>query len=1089
MTVRKRTEDLVSSLLRRASLSAAVLLLVQVAVYAQSGRVRGTVTDTSHLPLIGVNIVQKGTGNGTVTNLDGQYTLSGIQRGDTIVFSYVGFRTVELSWSGAAEMNVTLHEDQELLDELVVVGYGTAKKENLTGAVDQVTSEAFENRPITNVTQGLVGVIPNLNVTLTDGKPTQSPSYNVRGTTSIGQGGSALVLVDGVEGDPRMLNPNDIESISVLKDAASASIYGARAAFGVVLITTKKAKEGKTNITYSANFSSKSPTTVPDYVTDGYTWAKGFADAYMNWNDNGLYPNKVNKTLIFSEAYLKELKRRSEDPSLPRLEVDPSTGRYIYYDSTDWYKELYKDQFFATDHNLSVSGGNDLATYYLSLRYNGQDGLFRYNSDKYNMFNMRGRGTVQLTPWLQLDNNTEYSVMSYHQPVNVGEGSNIWRNIADEGHPLAPMTNPDGTLTFPAAYVVGDMYLGKNYADLSQSVFKNKVALKASFLEDRLTLRADYTFQKTDYTHIRNRVPVPYSQYKGVVSYVGRDKNDFQERSNNVQYMAANVYANYADTFMERNNYQLLLGYNYEQSHYKNLTATRNGLIFDDAKDINMALGDNIQTQGGYEKWRIAGLFFRINYDYDQRYLLEINGRYDGSTKFPLNQQWAFFPSVSLGWRLTEEPFWNVDPDALSNVKLRASYGSLGNGSIGAYNFVETFNINQSGRIIGDGRPQKTSQPNVIPESLTWETSTTANIGLDISALNGRLQFVGDVYRRWTKDMYTKGPSVPAIFGTSVPKGNYASLQTTGWELSLTWQDHFTLADKPFGYSIRGTVADARSFITAFNNDEKRLNDYYVGQEIGEIWGYQVEGLFRSQEEIANSPSQRNVRAHSHGRNLVGDLKFKNLNGDDVISNGNNKVGDSGDLSIIGNSAPHYTYSITLGADWNNLFFTAFFQGVGKQDWFPSRESRFWGQFNRPYNDMPRWQVDQQFRPELQNFDAYLPLISGYNAIGSGRAFTTPSDRYLQNVAYIRLKTLSIGYNLPKDWIDTIGATGISVYLSGENLWTWSPLYKITRDTDVTNVWGGGSQLMGFNSDDTMGNDGYNYPLLKTLSLGFTVNF
>lgn len=1067
-----------------------ILLLIGIqSVAAQNRTVSGLVTDIQNTPLIGVNVIEKGTTNGTITDIDGVYSLP-VSPEATLVFSYIGFVSQEIEVQGQTNLNVVLNEDTELLDEVVVVGYGTSRKVNLTGAVEQVTSEVFENRPVNNMTQALVGVIPNLNIQLTDGKPTQSPSYNIRGVTSIGQGGSALVLVDGVEGDPRMLNPNDIESVSVLKDAASASIYGARAAFGVVLITTKSASKGRTSLNYTGNFTSKRPTTVPDNIVDSYPWAKSFSDAWANWNDNGNTPTAINKTMAFSPAYLEEIKRRWEDPSLPRIDVNPVTGAYEYYYSTDWYKELYKDSFFAQDHNISMSGGNDFASFYLSGRYNGEDGLYKYNTDKYSMYNLRGRGNIQVFEWLNIDNNVEYSLMKYRQPINVGEGSNIWRNMADEGHPLAPLTNPDGTLSFPAAYTIGDRYLGKSGADLQQKVIKNKTALEATFFDKSLTLRADFTFQNTEYAHQQVRVQVPYSRYEGQIGYAGTNTNDLQERRHTTEYLATNVYANYLKSFAEKHNFEFLAGFNYEQSVYNNVTMTRNGIVYEDASDINLALGNNINTSGGYNKWRIAGNFFRVNYNFMERYLLELNGRYDGSSKFPSSQQWAFFPSVSAGWRLSEEPFWQVDHDAISNIKFRASYGSLGNGSINPYTFTENFGISQSGRILGDSRPQRTSQPGVIPNTLTWETAITGNVGIDVNALRNRLTFTGDIYKRWTDDMYTVGPSVPSIFGTGVPKGNYGAMETTGWELSLSWMDQFIVGGKPLNYNLRATLADSKSVITDYYNPDKNLTDYYVGQTIGEIWGYRVEGLFQSDEEIANSPSQANIQAHNTRKNYVGDLKFKNLDGDDVIHHGLNRADDSGDKTIIGNRSPRFVYGFNMGADWNRFFFSAFFQGVGKQQWYPSTESRFWGQYNRPYNPYPRWQEDQQFRPELQNFDAYLPTLSGYTASSGSRQLGMPNDRYLQNVAFIRLKTLNIGYTLPESISSKIHANNISVYLSGENLWTWSPLYNITRDTDVTGIWGAGTQLTGLESDNTRTDgDGYGYPTLQSLSLGLSINF
>ncbi len=1045
--------------------------------------VSGTVTDVAGLPMLGVTVSVRGTTRGTVTDTQGKYTLS-VPEESTLVFSFIGFQAQSIAIGTRSVIDVTLLEDAAALEEVVVVGYGVQRKANLTGAVDQVTSEVFENRPISNISQGLVGVVPNLNIRMFDGKPTQSPSFNIRGTTSIGQQGSALVLIDGVEGDPRMLNPNDIETVSILKDAASASIYGARAAFGVVLITTKTAAEGKTSITYSTNLSVKSPTTVPDNITDSYPWAQGFSDAWSRWNDNGNTPTAINKTLPFSPAYLAEIKRRWEDPSLPRIEVDPSTGEYQYYYSTDWYRELYKERFFAQDHNLALTGGNDKASFYLSGRFNGQDGLFRYNSDTYSMYNLRAKGTIRLTPWLQIENNTEYSRMNYHQPLNVGEGSGIWRNMADEGHPLAPMLNPDGSLSFPAAYTVGDYYIGRNGVDNVQRFLKNRVAAKAEFLNKSLTVRGDFTFQSTDIGSQQNRVQVPYSRYQGVTGYTGTNTNDIQERTRTTEYIATNIYANYLKSFNNAHNFGLLVGFNYETSLYKNLTAQRNGIVYADADDINLALGQSIVTTGGYQSWAIAGGFFRVNYDYKGRYLLEVNGRYDGSSKFPNDQQWAFFPSASAGWAVSEESFWKVNPNVLSSLKLRASYGSLGNGNINPYSFTENFQIAQMGRIINGIRPQRTRQPGVVPAGLTWETSTTGNIGLDFSSLQHRLQFTGDFYRRWTKDMFTTGPTLPAIYGTTVPKGNYADLQTTGWELSVTWRDKFTVADKPFKYDVRLTVADYQATITKYNNEEKRLTDYYEGQKVGEIWGYQVEGLFRSEQEIADSPSQANIPSTNTRKSYVGDLKFRNLDGDNEIYHGLNRVGDSGDKTIIGNSEPRYTYGVNLNGDWNGFFISAFFQGVMKQDYYPAPESRFWGQYNRPYNQYPRWHEDNMFREELGNFDAYLPRLVGYIAQGTGRSLNMPNDRFLQNAAYIRLRNLQVGYSLPKQLVSKIKANDVRLYVSAENLWTWSPMYKWTRDTDVTNIYGSDKDLGGGTSGD-----GYNYPMLKVMSAGLTVNF
>jgi TonB-linked SusC/RagA family outer membrane protein len=1061
-----------------------LFLFASTSVFAQRITITGTVTDESGNPLPGATVQVKGTTQGSLTDINGQYSLEVPGPNSIVVISFVGYASQEVQVLDQTTINVSLKEEILGLEEVVVVGYSTQKKANLTGAVDQVTSEVFENRSMTNVTQGLKGVIPNLNITLLDGRPTQSPSYNIRGITSIGQGGNSLVLIDGVEGDPSLLNPNDIESISVLKDAASASIYGARGVFGIVLITTKNPSKGKTSIVYSHNFSFKNPVVMPDYVWDGYTWAKMFNEATYNWE--GSYPSKANKTIRFSQEYLADLKYRSEHPDefTEDWAIDPSNGEYVYYYSTNWYDELYKDFTTSSEHNITVSGSSENAEFLISGRYLGQNGLFTYNTDDYQMLNARVKGSVQVLPWLRFENNAQFSDQKYHTPLNVGEGSGIWRNIADEGNPMSPMFNPDGTLTHTSVYQVGDMWYGKNGYDNNKRVFRNTTGLTAKFFEDKFRINSDFTFQNTDDNELRRRVPVPYDKSPGVTSYVGTSTNDLRNIWRETKYMAFNLYSEYENIFSGVHYLKALIGYNYEESLYKKLEAERNGLIFEDAIDLSLALGEDINIDGSYEMWNILGGFARINYSYQDKYLIEVNARYDGSSKFPSNERFAFFPSYSVGWRVSNESFWGVPDRLISNLKVRASYGSLGNGNIASYVYQELFNISQSGNILGGVKPQLTSRPAVLPAGLTWETATTTDFGLDISMLSDRLIFVGDWYIRKTTDMFTIGMTLPAVFGATAPKGNYADLETKGWEISLSWRDQFTLKLKPFSYDVRVTLADSRAVVTKYNNPEKNLNDYYEGMVVGEIWGYTNEGFFVDQADIDNHADQSWFKTTNARIIFPGDIKLKDLNDDGKIDPGTNRIDNPGDRTIIGNNSPRYTFGINLGADWNNFIFSSFFQGVGKQDWFPSREaSVFWGQYNRPYNPLPRWHLDNHWTPENPN--AYMPRYVGRVANREGGILRdNPQTAYLQNIAYIRLKNIQFGYNLPVRLISRIGAENARVYISGENLWTWSPLYKITRDLDVENTGPSDLKL----SSGTSG-DGYNYPMLKSISLGLSVTF
>ncbi|GAB6122085.1 SusC/RagA family TonB-linked outer membrane protein [Dysgonomonas termitidis] len=1054
----------------------------------QSRRVvRGLILDSTNEPIIGASISVKGTTFGALTDVDGKFTLQVPEEGEILVVSFIGYKQQEITLGNETYLKIILQPDSKTLDDVIIVGYGVQKKVNLTGAVDQITSEVFENRSVPNVTQALQGAIPNLNIQLTDGKPTRSASYNVRGTTSIGQGGNALILIDGVEGDPSMLNPNDIASVTVLKDAASAAIYGARGTFGVVLITTKEPAKDKTSITYSGSFSIQKPVTVPDFVTDGYEYASHFYEAYHAWNNYSADPKNINKSQEFSLGWLEEFRKRKEQGTTGQVTVD-ANGKYIYYGNEDYYDALYKKNTYAQDHNLSITGNNGKLNYYLSGRFYGYGGLFKYNTDDYKMMNLRAKGSIQVYDWLKIENNMDFSNMDYHNPINVGEGGSIWRNISDEGHPSSPIFNPDGSLTFSAAYSIGDFIYGKNGIDTNNRILKNTTGFTASFLENKVHIKGDFTFRNTDNNQTQRRVPVPYSINDGEIRELSTQYNDLKESSMRTEYLATNIYTDYEDTFNSLHYFKGMIGYNYEQSRYKSTNVQRNGLLLSDLENINLALGDAITTSGGYNKWRVAGGFFRLNYAFNSRYLLEVNGRYDGSSKFPNEEQWAFFPSVSGGWRISEEPFWKVNRSILSDIKVRASYGSLGNGNISPYSYLELLSIKTSDRVLNGLKNKYTNAPDVLPDGLTWETATTTDAGLDFSMLNSRLSFSGDYYVRKTKDMYTVGKTLPDVFGATSPKGNYADLTTKGWEITLTWQDQFMLRGKPFNYNIRGTLSDYISTIDRYNNATGDLNDYYVNKRVGEIWGYVTEGLFSDQADIDNHADQTLIQSSSKRITYPGDVKIKDLNNDNVIDYGNNTVDDHGDKKVIGNMLPRYSYSFNIAADWNNFFFSAFFQGVGKQDWYPSSESIFWGQYNRPYNNLPQWHMGNYWTED--NKDAYLPRYAGYN----NSLKETPQTRYLQNVAYIRLKNLQIGYTIPKQIVTKAKIQNMRVYASAENIWNWSPLYKHTKDLDVTNIYGSDPDLTdadmssGLNGKRGSG-DGNSYPLMKSFSLGLSITF
>lgn len=1049
----------------------------------------------------GAGILVKGTTNGQITGADGTATLTNVAPDAVLVVTFVGYQTVEVPVKGRANVSVTL-EDSLTLDEIVVVGYGTQKKANLTGAVDQVGSETFEGRSNANLTQMLQGQIPNLNLKFKDGRPNSSPSYNIRGTTSIGQGGSALILIDGVEGDPALLNPNDIESVSVLKDAASSAIYGSRAPYGVVLITTKTAKQGKPTVSYQANLTFEKPTTIPEYVSNGYTWADHFYKAYYNYNLSN--PSGINKTMEFSTAWLAEYQRRNETGNYEVLVSDGSigtAGRWLYFiEGEDYIGKLYRNHMTSQTHNISVSGSDDKFDYYVSGRYYGNNGIFDtdVNPESYKILNGRMKMGYKVTPWLRISNNTDISWTKYVMPQTYSEGNgNIWRNIADEGHPCSPIWNPDGTLSHSAVYSVGDYLYGHSNRGYINRQVKTTFAAQAKFLDDRLRLNADFTYRNKDFNTTVKKVKSEFSRYEGVTETISGTQSYLSETIRNYEYLATNEYVEFEDTFAGKHYFKALLGYNYEQETYKNTYSYNDDLLTPDVTNINLAMGiDNRSITGDYYRWRTVGAFARINYAFADRYLIEVNGRYDGSSKFPQRQRWAFFPSVSVGWRLTEEPWFKVSKDAVSNIKFRASFGALGNSNVGNYAYDETFSFD-NGRIINGAKVRYTSAPAPIPESLTWETAQTLDFGLDMSFLKGRLSFTGDYYIRKTLDMYTVGPTLPDVFGANSPKGNYAEMTTRGYEMTIRWNDSFNLAGKPFNYGLKASLVDYKSIIDKFNNRKKELStaayntNYYAGMVVGEIWGFVSNGLWQNQDEIDAAEAGALAAGQKYYNPLMqtsktyklypGDIKFEDLNGNGYIDRGQNTVDDPGDRKIIGNSEPRYIYSFGIDLEWNNIFLSAFFQGVGKQDWYPSNEaSAIWGQYNRPYAQMPKWHLNNYWTED--NPDAYLPRYAGYYAPfykGTNNANT----RYLMDVSYIRLKNLQVGYTLPSKWTDAIRMKKVSIFFSGENLWTWSPMYKYTRDIDVTaNIYGTDSVL-------SSTGDGFNYPTLRSYSLGLNITF
>ncbi|MBQ7751268.1 MAG: TonB-dependent receptor [Bacteroidales bacterium] len=1095
---------------RLITLLAGILIAAGTVAYAQQEKVSGKVTDSAGEPVPGASVFVKGTNNGTVTDIVGAFSLRNVSRGDVLAFSCIGYESVEVTYNGQT-LAIILNDDNQMIEETVVVGYATMKKRDLVGAVDAVGSEVFGNRAASNLTRALQGEIAGLNITFNDSKPSHGGSYNVRGTGSIGAGGGSLVLIDGVEGSMSMVNPQDVESVSVLKDASSTAVYGARGAFGVILITTKNAKKGRPTVNYNGSFIVNRRTVIPDDIYDSNDWLDiwmAVYDGYYNGSKARL--NHLDNKAPYSEAIYNEIIRRKADPTLPKVEenYDVSGFGYAYYDCHDWLSEFYRDYHYSTEHNLSVSGGGENADYYVSGRFYDSQGVFRVGNEDFKKYNLRMKGTLKIRPWMKLTNNASVSVNNTYLPRQQA-GQSVMRIMEHWANPMVPLKNPDGSWTPAAvgtgyaAYAEGNNYLTDNYIYL-----RDKISLDIDIIKDVLKIQADYSYNYTDRQRAIVQHMVQYSKSPGVYVWESETQGEkLQKIDYHTVYQTANIYASWTPKLGKNHSLTLLGGYNVEDSNYVTLNASRVGFTSATKPSFALMDGEATVTQGG-NSWGVQGYFFRVNYSLLDRYLFEISGRYDGSSKFPTYSQWGFFPSGSVAWRLSDEPFMAWIRPVVDNLKIRGSYGSIGNGSVSPYSFTSEISLSKATDFVLDGAlPTVSSSASTVPDSLTWETATTADIGLDIDLLKSRLSGTFDIYRRITSDMYTAGATLPGVYGASVPKGNNAELKTDGWEMSIQWRDQFNLGGKPFSYSVKGTLWDSRTWVTKFNgNDAKKLGtianlianmgqpDYYEGMELGEMWGYTVVGLYKDWDDVANSATQ-NFKQTVNNAVYPGQVKFADLDLSGEIDYLGLSVEDHGDLSIIGNSLPRYRYGLNLNASWNGIGLNVFFQGVGKRDWYPGYDSGyFWGRYARPFFYFTPT-IHKLDNPYVAQFDdegncinwdtAYWPRPTTYqsNSQDKKTVLSTPNTRYKQNAAYLRMKNIEISYTFNRNVCQALGLEDLKVFINGENLFTYTPLHKWAPNLDPEGIDGGDTDF----SSNTL--NGTAYPTFKSVAIGLNVTF
>ena len=1071
--------------------SASLMILLPVVAYSQTQTVQGTVLDNEDNPLPGVNVLLKGTAQGTITDIEGKYQIQA-QPDDVLIYSFVGYASQEIPVNNRSEINVTLAEDAAQLDEIVVVGYGTEKKVNLSGAVDQIDAEVIENRPISNISQGLQGVIPNLNVDFLSGEPGAAANINIRGLTSI-NGGDPLILIDGVPSDPVELNrisPQDIENISVIKDASAAAIYGARASFGVILITTKMGDESGVNVSYTNNFSWDQPTIVPDKITDPYIYLR----LRETSTDNTPWDNQN-----YTDEMYQFARDRSNDPSIPAVRPNPlDDSQWEYMGNRDWNNYFLTENSFSQNHSLSIDGASEKARYFISGNYNRQNGVLAIDDDYFDRYSFRTKVDYDVADWFTVGNNTFLTNTIREQPT----GLSFWDiyNL----HPTDWHVNPDGTwANSGAGRLAAEMVDGGNTTEKYNSL-QSRFTAQLSFWEDMLKVNADYTYRRgnTNYNYYTTKYNI------------GFGPDDIREEGQNYAYRRArfedynvfNVYSTFAKDF-GIHDLTAIVGFNQEYYRSETFSAERNNVISASLPSIALATGEsNVNEFIG--DWAIRGAFYRLNYILLDRYIVEFNGRYDGSSRFPSDKRFGFFPSASAAWRVDQENFFAPVSNVMSTLKLRASYGSLGNQSVSNYGYIPTMQAVQSNYLIGGTRPQEIIPPGLVSPNYTWETVNTVNFGVDMGFLDDRLTANFDIYERNTLGMLTLGRDLPDVLGAAEPNENAADLRNRGWELALNYRDNFEVGGSPLNFSTKFVLSDSRATITNFDNPNRNLTQFYEGMELGEIWGLQSDGLFQSEDEIQQL-DQTAIIPWGALSIVPGWPRYVDQNGDGAITKGNT-VDEPNDLAIIGNLSPRYRFGVDLNASWKGFDFRAFVQGVGQRDYYP-QDYLYWGFYQQPYAggyshlyDFYRASADSDVDLAKhsqayidaglaeQNLDARYPVLQAWLAdrnlgerIDQAQGLAIPQTRYLLDASYIRIKNLTLGYTLPQAMMDRVGISRLRVFVSGENVFEWSALRDFF-DPEAIND--------NMNINPAVGNSrqtgsGYAYPIQRRFAVGLNLNF
>ena len=1044
----------------------------------QTGKkISGKVIDQSGIPIPGASVVVKGTTIGVSTSNDGNFSLSLPSDAKVLVFSFVGMKTQEFTIDGKTTINVTLADDAIGIEDVVIVGYGTQKKVNLTGAVDVVSEKQIGVRAVTNLTEALQGVSPNLNIAAGafSNEPGGKMNLNIRGIGSLTGDYSPYVLVDGIPMDLNLINSSDIESITVLKDAASSAIYGARAAYGVILVTTKKGKMNeKIKVEYSNNISFSSPMNLP-HMANALIYATAFDQASVN---AGLSPNFTPENYDRIKQYMA-----GNITEETWLKPDGSDwyGNGIWSiagnGNNDWMYLYYKNMVTRQKHDINISGGGEKNSFFVSAGLWDQPGELRYGDEYYKRYNITSSITSKPTDWLTFNLDTKY-ISENTQEFNSGYGEGesgravMYHNFY-RTNVFRPRYLPNGE--FSDISNIDVLNGGKENYYSTNYVLSLGAAIEP--LKNWVT-KFQYSY-KNNGNRINNNQETTYGTFPNGTKYVHMyPLSSYETTFSNATSSLSNIVSTYNKTINDHN-FSILGGLEYESNEFYSLWGKKMDIITPYVPSISTATGA-LYADDTKSHWATAGYFGRFSYNFKEKYLFEVNARYDGSSKFESKSRWGFFPSLSAGYNISKEAFWSSIEPYVNSLKIRGSWGSLGNQNVPNYLYLSTLGVGSSlGWIMGGARPVYTTAPGLISANLTWETSTTINGGIDASFLKGRLSTSFDLYKRITSNMFGPSEALPITLGASVPQSNNATLDTRGFELVLAWSDKI---GANLSYNVRATLSDNVSTVTKYNNPTNTLSTWHEGAKLGDVWGLTTVGINQTDAEAASGPDQ-SLFWPKWG---AGDIQYKDQDGDKKITRGTYTVDNPGDYSIICNNNPRFLAGLSAGLEWKGVDFSMLWQGVLKRDFaFQAGDMAFFG-----FNAQQWWGMNVFYKGKDTNVDYWRPT-NETNILGpnTNAYYTKPylstedlknrqlQTRYVQSAAYMRLKNVTLGYTLPSTITNRLGIINKArFFISGENLLTLTNLSKLIDPEALINdggSWGVGKV----------------HALRKVYSMGINVTF